>query len=172
MGYYLSVPILIAAVVLQSSVLPFFRVESGQPELVLLIVLSWAVHSLWEEALFWAFLGGILQDLMSPVPTGTSIIALVLMIFAIKWLERGMYRFNIILLAGFVALATLLHHIIVVIVLALTGYTSNLQVVVTGYTIPTLALNVLGVFPVYFVLRRIQKRIPKPQSAWDVSSNR
>lgn len=170
MGYYLAVPILILAVVLQTGFFPIFFGGLAQPELVLLIILSWAVHAEWEQAIFWAFMGGILQDLMSPAPLGTSVIAPLLIIFAIKWLESSLYRFNIIFLIGFVIFGTILHHLILVLVFNLTGYPTDISNLVRLFTLPTVAYNLIGILPVYFVLRRIQKRIPKPQSAWGVSS--
>jgi rod shape-determining protein MreD len=170
MGYVLAVPILMVAVVLQTSFFPAFFAGIGQPELVMLLVLSWAVHAAWEEALFWVFLGGILQDLLAPAPTGTSVIALLLLVFAIKWLDSGLYRLNIVFLTGFVIFGTLVHHLVLVLVLAVIGYATNLADMVQLYTLPTIAYNLLAIVPVYFVLRWIQKRIPKPQSAWGVSS--
>jgi rod shape-determining protein MreD len=170
MGYFLALPILMVAVVLQIGFLPNIFGGLAQPELVLLIVLSWAVHAEWEQAIFWAFVGGIMQDLMSPTPVGASVITPLLIIFAIKWLESSIYRFNIIFLVGFVIFGTILHHLILVLVLGFTGYPTNIPNVVRLTTLPTIAYNLAGILPVYFVLRRIQKRIPKPQAAWRVSS--
>lgn len=195
MGYYLALPILVIAVVLQSSFFPLFFSGIAQPELMLLIVLSWSIHAAWEEAIFWAFLGGIMQDLLSITPMGTSVVAPLIIIFVIKWLEGNLYQFSsaqnrhargsclqsiidgirnsfsvIIILIGFTVLGTILNHLVFVSVLGLIGYTSNLVEMLRMFTMPTVAYNLIGILPVYFVLRRIQNRIPKPQSAWGVSS--
>jgi rod shape-determining protein MreD len=170
MGYYLAIPILVIAVVLQTGFFPVVFGGLAQPELVLLIILSWAVHTEWEQALFWAFLGGIMQDLMSPAPIGASVITPLMIIFAMKWLESSLYRFNLILLIGFVIFGTVLHHMILVLVFTLTGYPVDIPNVARLMTLPTIAYNLIGILPVYFVLRRIQNRIPKPQVAWSVST--
>jgi len=182
MGYYLAIPILALVVAYQSSLLP--NVVQGtlqasllpnvdfyvaKPDLVLLIVLSWAVHSELEEAIFWAFAGGIMRDLLSVTPVGTSVMGLLIMIFAINILARNFYQFSIFFLIFFVVIGTFLQHFIVQGVLAIGGYPPDFGQSLPYFTLPTLLYNVVLVLPIYFVLRRIQKRIPKPQSAWDVN---
>jgi cell shape-determining protein MreD len=195
MGYYLAFPILIVAVVLQSSFFPLFFEGTAQPELMLLIVIAWSIHVDWHEAIFWVFLGGIMQDLMAFTPTGTSVIVPLIVVFVINWLESRLYQFSdsphrsargsclqtiidgirnslsvIILLIGFTVLATISNHIVIVFVLGMGNYTTNITAMVQMFTLPTLLYNLILVLPVYFGLRRIQKRIPRPQSAWGVSS--
>ncbi len=186
MGYYLAIPILALVVayqssllpnvvqallegVLQASILPGAEFYVARPDLVLLLVLSWAVHSELDEAIFWAFTGGILRDLMSVVPVGTSVLGLLLLIFAINILSRNFYQFSIFFLLFFVVVGTFLQHFIVQGVLAIGGYSPDFSQSLPYFTLPTLLYNVALVLPIYFVLRRIQKRIPRPQSPWDVN---
>lgn len=170
MGYYLSFAFLLVAAVLENSVLLDYRLLDGQPSLVLMIVLGWAWYADLDEAIFWAFLGGILLDVMNPImPLGVSVIAPLVMVFAVKAAERAFYDVSILALIAFVILGTVLHHIIVFIVLGLQGASIAPIAYVRTFTAPTLLFNLLGTFPIFFVLRRFQKRIPRRQSAWDVT---
>ncbi|MDN4552600.1 rod shape-determining protein MreD, partial [Salmonella enterica] len=72
MGRYLSIPILLIAAILQSTVVPQFRLGGGGPDLIMMAVLSWILLSNAEEGAFWAVVGGIIQDLISGLPTGTT----------------------------------------------------------------------------------------------------
>ena len=166
MGYYLSFPFLIFAVVVQVTLLPSFRFANAQPDIVLLMVLVWAVHAEWEEAVWWAFFGGILADLMSVLPTGTSVIALTLGVFAIRYIDENLVDFNILLLFIAVPIVTLIHQIIVIIVLASSFATYDLLNVIQTVILPTIAINTILIFPIYIILRLFQRRIPEPQSAW------
>ena len=195
MGYYFAFPLLVAAIVMQSGFFPSFFPGTAQPELMLLIVLAWTIHAEWHEALFWAFLGGIMQDLLTITPTGTSVIVPVVVVFVIKWLESRLYQFSenhsrltrgsclqtiidalrnsfsvIVMLIGFTALATIAHHIVVVLVLRFMGYATDISNLIQQFSLPTLAYNLIVILPVYFVLRRIQSRLPKSQSGWDIRS--
>jgi rod shape-determining protein MreD len=173
MGYFLALPILAVCVILQNSWLTDFRLLDGQPELVLMAVLAWAWHAEQNEAVFWAFVGGIFQDVLNPiVPTGTTVIAMLVMVFVIKAVERNFYQVSIFTLIGFVAVGALLGHIILLIVLSAQGLNLPLADYFLNYSVPCIAFNLIGTFPSYFVLRRIQNRLPRRQSAWEVNVSR
>jgi len=163
MGYYLAIPILIIAAALESSVLPYVRLYSGQPSIVLLLVLCWGLHAPLEEALFWAFVGGIFQDLLSITPLGTSTIALVLVLFGVEVIRKQVYRVSIITLMGMILTGTVLHEIIVFIVLALIGAPRDLAEVLPYVLMPEIFYNLILMLPIYVILRFIQRRIHKPE---------
>lgn len=189
MGYFLALPILALAAILQVGLLPRLLVSpidfgtipllnvplsveiyDGQLSLVLILVLAWAVHAEIEEAVFWAFIGGIFQDVLNPIiPTGVSVISLLIMVFAIKALEQNFYRFSIVLLISFVLIGTVAQHVSVFMALILQGYTLSIFDVFLSFTLPSLGMNLLASVPLYLLLRLIQKRQPRRQTAWDVA---
>jgi rod shape-determining protein MreD len=189
MGFFLALPILALAAVLQVGLLPNILVDSidfgmlpilnvslevpiyhGQLSLVLILVLSWTVHAPIEEAIFWAFVGGIFQDVLNPIiPTGVSVLSFLLVVFAIKAFEQNFYRFSIVLLAGFVLIGTLIQHFSVFLALILQDYGLPIVELLQTFTLPTLGINLLACFPLYFLLRRVQVRLPRRQAAWGVS---
>jgi rod shape-determining protein MreD len=159
MGYYLSIPILIIAAALQSSVMPQLRIGGGAPDLVVLLVLLWAIYAPLNEALFWAFLGGIAQDLLSVLPLGSSVIGLVLMIFFVKRLGAQLYRVNIILVVGYVLLGTVVQTVIIQIILRFMGLGLSPGNAFTYVLMPTLFYQLIFSLPVYVLIRAIQHRI-------------
>jgi rod shape-determining protein MreD len=189
MGFFLALPILALAAVLQVGLLPRILVNSidfgmlpilnvalevpiyhGQLGLVLILVLSWAVHAPIEEAIFWAFVGGIFQDVLNPIiPTGVSVLAFLLMVFAIKGFEQNFYRFSIVLLTSFVLIGTLIQHLCVFLALILQNYSLPIVELLQTFTLPSLGINLLASVPIYIMLRQVQKRLPRRQAAWGVS---
>ncbi|GAB5490335.1 MAG: hypothetical protein Phog2KO_05500 [Phototrophicaceae bacterium] len=171
MGYYLSLIFLTLFAILENSVLTDFRLLDGQPSLVLVAVIAWSWHADLGEAVFWAFIGGIALDILNPIiPTGTSVIAMLVMIFAVKAIERAFYEVSIFALLGVVAFGTILHHIIIFLAFSLQGISLVPASYLQNYTLPTLAFNLIGTLPMYWFLRRFQKRLPQSQNAWAVSS--
>ncbi|MEO1441171.1 MAG: rod shape-determining protein MreD, partial [Chloroflexota bacterium] len=110
MGAYLftSLPILILASAAQASVVPQIRILGGGPDLVFLAVLSWSVNSEFDESLTWALVGGILQDLLSAAPTGTSALGLIVVVFIVHLLNQGLYRVGLPLLTLLVVTGTVI----------------------------------------------------------------
>lgn len=159
MGSTLSLPILALAAVLQASIVPQFSILGGRPDLVFLLVVSWALNAPLAEGIVWAFVGGILQDLMSAAPTGTSVIGLVLIVFALDIFRQQVYRIGLVTLMWTALAGTLVHQVAVMVVLSLSGF-EILFVSSFGYVVlPTMFYNFVVLFPVYFVTRRIQKRV-------------
>lgn len=160
MGYYLAIPLLVIVTALQSSLVPQFRLFSGQPDFVLLIVIGWAVRARLEEAVFWAFAGGIMQDLLSIAPLGTSSMVLISMVFMIDLVRKQVYQVNLLLVIGFVLAATILQQLTVTLILALTGRGSYALFDVLSYVLlPQIFYNLVLLLPVYLIVRLIQRRI-------------
>ena len=123
MGSYWSLPLIALAVVLQSSVIPQIRIFGGEPDLVLLLVLSWSVNGRLEQDVTWAFVGGIAQDLMSATPLGASVIGLVLLAFGIDQLKQQVYRIGFMLIIALVIAGTILQKVVLMIVAGFSGFT-------------------------------------------------
>ena len=163
MGYYIVIPLLALAAALESSVLPYLRLYSGQPGLVLMLVLCWGLRAPLEEALFWAFIGGIFQDLLSITPIGTSTIAMVIVLFGVEVIRKQVYRVSIVTLTGMVLAGTVLKQIVVFIVLALIGAPRDLGEVLPYVLMPEIFYNLILMLPLYVILRFVQRRIRKPE---------
>jgi len=163
MGTYWSVPLIALAVVLQATVIPQLRILGGQPDLVFLLVLSWSINGRLEQSVVWAFVGGIAQDLLSAVPVGTSVLGLIVLVFAIDQLRQQVYRIGFLLIVGLVIAGTVLQQVITMIVIALAGYTIYPLDSLTYVILPTIAYNLLFMAPIYGLIRRIQRRRTQEQ---------
>lgn len=160
MGYYLSIPILVIAAAIQSTILPQFRIDNGQPDLIFLLVVAWAVHASLQEGIVWAFVGGMLQDLLSITPLGTSVIGMLLAVFALNALRHQLYRVGIIMITGVTLFGTVLQEAITLLILQFIGFGTDIVAAIGNLLLPTLFYNLVLILPVFFIVRRIQKRLP------------
>lgn len=159
MGGYLSLPILFIAVVLQSTFVPQVRILGGQPDLTFLLVMAWAVHAPFRESIAWAMVGGIMQDLMSAAPTGTSALGMVLLIYALDRVREQLVGVGLLTLIAFVLLGTLVQQLVFQGVLVLSGFSVRPLSTLTNNTLPSMAYNLILMIPVYWIIRRIQRRL-------------
>lgn len=65
MSLYFGIPIMLIAAALQSTWLEGLRVLGGRPDLVFLLVVTWAIIRGAEEGALWGFVGGVFCDLLS-----------------------------------------------------------------------------------------------------------
>lgn len=158
MSNWLSLPVLAFAAILQSTFVPQIRILGGGPDLVFLLVLAWAFNARIENGVAWAFVGGILQDLLSAAPTGASVLGMVLIVFAINQINRQVYGISIAVIAALVLAGTLLQQIMLMVVLRLSGFAINPIESFSYVVVPTMAYNFVFIWPIYWFVRRLQKR--------------
>jgi rod shape-determining protein MreD len=161
MSNWLSLPILLIAALMQATFMPQIRILGGAPDLVFLLVLSWAIRAPLETGVTWAFVGGILQDLLSAAPTGTSVPGLILMVFAIHQLSKQVYGIGLAALVGLVIFGTIVQQVGIMVILSMVGFNVSLFDNFTWVVLPTAAYNLIALWPIYWFARRIQRRFTR-----------
>ncbi len=168
MGSFLSIPIMILVAALQVTVMPQISIWGGRPDLVLLVVVSWALNATLEQGVLWAFVGGICKDLLSSAPVGTSLIGLIFIIFAIHTVRQQLFSVGIFTLIWVSLLGTIIQEFCIFTILLLSGFQPYF-VSQLGYGIvieqfqlfivPTIVYNLIGIIPIYIVTRIIQRAV-------------
>ncbi len=119
--YYVGLPLLLLAAVFDATLMTLFRLWGGAPNLVLMIVISWALVTELEEALPWAVIGGIMRDLLSAAPTGSSALALVLIVVVVDtYLPKASWR-NVPLPLLVIGIATVAYDMMLFAILVVAG---------------------------------------------------
>lgn len=163
MGTYWSLPLVALAVILQATIIPQMRILGGQPDLIFLMTLSWSIHGRLEQSVTWAFVGGIAQDLMSAAPLGTSTLGLILMVFGVEMIKQQVYSVGFMLLGALVVGGTILIKVSQMLVLSVSGFNVPFIESFLYVIVPSIAYNLVFIAPVYWVMRRIQRRATAQQ---------
>ncbi|MDX2075614.1 MAG: rod shape-determining protein MreD [bacterium] len=159
MGNFISFPILIVAAVLQATFMPQIRLLGGSPDLVFLVVLAWSINAELDSSVVWAFVGGISLDLLSYAPLGTSTIGIVVMVFVISGIGQQVYRIGFVLLIGSVLIGSFFQQLSIMIILTFTGYSVDWGLSLGYVVAPTIFYNLVFILPIYWIIRRIQRRV-------------
>jgi rod shape-determining protein MreD len=159
MVIYLGILLLGLASALQSSVIPQIRILGGQPDLIFLLVLAWTINTRLMDGLIWAFIGGLMHNLLSAAPLGVSSLSMILLIFVIDSIRRQVYSIGLPLLVLLVLAGSLIHQLMMMLILSLIGYEIAFLDSLTYVVVPTIAYNLVGMWPVYWFIRRVQRRM-------------
>ncbi len=154
----LSLPLVLLAVAAQATFVPQIRFLGGGPDLVLLMVVAWSVNSELEDAVVWAFVGGIMQDLLSAAALGTSVVGLLVIVFGVHFISRQVYRIGLLLILVIAAVGTVIQGLFVPFILTLTGFRVDPLYALVYVGLPTLGYNAAFIWPVYGFIRGIQRR--------------
>ncbi len=134
-------PLLTLAVLVQDVLLSRLSVLGGRPDLVLLLVLAWAFLRGPAEGAVWAFIAGILLDLLSGGPFGGITLALLLasLLLAQQWgRELGSLFLQLFLL---VLVGCFVYHLVLLLTLAWTGHSVDWQYALARVAAPSALLN-------------------------------
>ena len=163
MGNYLGIPLLMLAAALQVSFVPQIRVLGGEPDLPFLLVLSWAIFARLEEGVAWAVFGGIARDLVTAAPTGASVLGMVILVFIIDRLKQQIFGIGLIPLLGLVIGGTLLQKLIYTVVITFAGFRVLPLDMLSYVILPTVAYNLVVIWPVYWFVRRFLRPSAEPR---------
>jgi len=156
MRNYAGIPVLLIAVLLNATLMPVFRLGGGAPDLVFMLVVSWAWLADLRSALIWAMMGGVLQDTLSIVPLGTSALGLVLVVFGSDLIFGQIQRRNILIPPIVAAVGTVVYHVLILLVLRVVNLPVPLSTGFTYVTLPTLIYNTILIIPIFRMVGAVQ----------------
>ncbi len=148
-----ALPVFTFLVIVQSTIVTSVPLLHGYADIVLLVIIAWALQERVQSAWQWSILGGLMVGFVSamnfavPAVTYLAITALALIIRQRIW--------QIPILAMFVVtlIGTLFSHVVSALVLSVGGtalpWLDTLQLI----TLPSLFLNILLAAPIYAIVR-------------------
>lgn len=155
-----GLPLLAVAAVLQSVVLPHYRVLSGGGlDLVLVLTLSWTLAGDWQGGILWGFLGGLFLDLLSGGPLGMSALALVVVGYLASLTEGQFWRSHLLLPLAAGLFGSVGYHLAVLLILTFAGYALDWGRSLTGVLLPSVLINTLAILPIYHLMRGLHNLI-------------
>jgi rod shape-determining protein MreD len=154
MGGYLSIPILTVVVLVQAVLAPELRLWGGAPDFVLMFVLAYSLLAGFERGVVWALVGGILHDLISAVPMGTTALALVATCAAAGYVLGKLPTRSLIYPPLAAGVGTFIMHGITLVILSLTGRPLNILQTALYVTVPTTIYNGVLMAGVYWLVGR------------------
>ena len=162
MSLQFGIPILLFAAVLQSVWLEKITILNGRPDLVLLLVVTWAIIRGANAGTVWGLIGGVFCDLLSGGPFGlwTIVLTIVTFIAGQPWVHT--LGPTLIRLALMSAVGTVLAHSLLLIIMAIIGYPVNIGYAFQTVAAPAALLNfLLSPFAFRFLVWFHQRELPR-----------
>ena len=165
MAVILSALVLIVVGVVQVTVLPYLTGSGPNVDLVLLLVLAWSIIKGVRQGLLCGLLGGLILDVVSAVPFGTTMAAM-----ATVWLLGGVRNLPVLRGSAFAPLiaagfATVVYDGLVMAVTFVFGWQWQWSDVLQDTILPSVLLNAIVMVPIYGLLYWLNKR-SEPEIKW------
>ena len=153
--FYLMIPLLAFAALLQSTAFPRISFGGVKPDLVLILIIAGALIYDGSSSIGWAFVGGLALDIFSGGPLGASSLALMSTAFVIAIGTPGLSRYHLLVPLGSIFLGTLIYSFVYLTVLAALGRGLPLTETLEGIVLPALVYNTMVMLLLTPLLNRI-----------------
>ena len=137
-----------------------------EPELMLMVVVSWSLLRGTGEGMVWALIGGVSLDLLSGAPFGMMTVALLVVSFLSGLGERSVFRTHILLPVVMALVTTLLYDLIILLILALTGRPVAWTDSVVHVVLPSTLINTLLIPLVFWPLQWLHRKTEREEIHW------
>jgi rod shape-determining protein MreD len=166
MNVYWSFFLLSGLSLLQSTLLPHLKVLGVQPDLVLLMVVSWSLLRGAEEGMLWALIGGLALDILSSARLGVNTLPLLLIGFLTGLWQRGIVRQDVLVPFLAIPVATVVYQSAMVALLKLFGWPGTWSASFVHSVLPSMLLNTLLMPVAYVLMRGIHRRTHRESIEW------
>lgn len=148
-----AVPVLLLALMLQTAVISRMMLLSGMADIVLVIIVAWALQEQVESSWHWAILAGLLVAFVSALPPVVPIIGYLLAVAFARFVIRQIWQTPILALFSVTFLSTLVYNLLAYVVLLITGVPLSLEDSLAFIILPSVFLNLLLAIPIHALIR-------------------
>ena len=146
--------VIVMTIVIQSTLLPLVAIKGICPDILLVVVVSYALLSGKEKGVGMGFFAGLLQDLAFGSIFGINTLSKLATGYIFGLAERQVFKEHILLPVTATAVATVFNGLIMFIVLFLLGY--KVEIVSSMNNIlPLVGYNVILAIPVHHIVYRL-----------------
>ena len=160
MSPWFWLPLLAVLATAQTSLVPNLQLGGAQPQLVLTWVVCWAVIRGRGEALPWAVAGGFFLDLLSQMPPGSHLLALVAVTFLADLGHQVMQGSTALFAAAAVFAGSVMYGLVLLGLLVVTGHHPDFSGTAVTEVLPGALANLVVLVPVFVAQRRIDSMFP------------
>lgn len=150
-------PLLLLAVILQSSVISQVKLLSGYADLPLLMLAAWALQERVKSAWHWTALACIMLGFVSSMPWFVIAVGYFMVVFMAQALQRRVWQAPLLAMFSVTFVGTLFVNLSAFAVLRLMGTPFIFSDVIGLIVLPGLLLNMLFSIPIYAFMRDVAR---------------
>lgn len=148
-----AVPVLGLAFIFQMAVLSRITLLSGAVDLVLLVIVAWALQEQVESAWHWAALAGLLAGFTSGLPPYVPLATYLIAVGLARFILRQIWQTPILALFSVTFFSTLASSLVTFLGILVGGTLLPFGDVLALITLPSVFLNLLFILPVHAAVR-------------------
>lgn len=153
MRHLVAFPILALAVILQSAIVSRISLLSGYADLVLVIVIGWALQEGVTTSWHWAIVAGAMNAVVTGLPWVVPLAGFLIAVLLAQALQKRIWQAPLIGMFTVTFVASLFLHLLSFVVINLSGASLPFNDAFSLVTLPSVLLNLLLAIPVFWLMR-------------------
>ena len=149
----IALPLFVLALMFQTAVISRVTFLSGSADMILLILVAWALQEQVESAWHWAVLAGLLVAFVSAAPPLIPIVGYLFAVAFARFIVRQIWQTPILALFSVTFFSTLVYHFLAYLILLIAGTPLLFEDVLALIVLPSVFLNLLLAIPVHSLIR-------------------
>ncbi len=141
--------------IIQSTIVSTMPLLNGTADLLLLLIVAWALQDRVDSAWQWCLIGGVFASLYSALPFGSFIIAYLICVGIARLLKHRIWKAPFLAMLAATFVCTLVVQLISLGARFLTGVSIPLMNVLNLILLPSLLLNLILAIPAFSIMRDI-----------------
>ncbi len=160
----IAVPVILLAVILQSSIVSRVTLLSGFADLPLVMLAAWALQEDVDTAWHWALATGALVGFVSGVSWIVPTLSYLVTVALAQALQRRVWQAPLLAMFSVTFLGTIIGSLLSFAALQISGVSLSISDTFGLLTLPILLLNMLLAIPVFAVMRDLARwAYPTPE---------
>ena len=152
MPILLAIPILAFVLMLQTIIVSTLPLLSGYADLLLLVLVAWALQERARSAWIWAILGGVMVSFVSAAPLGTPLAGYLIVTAIARLFRRRVWQTPILSMFFVTFIGSLITQGLIMGAMIFRGTPLPLNDSINLVVMPSTLLNLLLALPVYAII--------------------
>lgn len=149
----LGIPILAILAIIQSAIISRLNVAYGTADIILLVLLAWALQSPDRKVLWWAFIAGIFMSIITAAPFYAVILGYLLAVWLAIFLKNRLWNIPLLSMVLMAFIGTILTLLITYFGITITETRLPFMQSLVQIILPSCALNMFLGIPVFLIIK-------------------
>ena len=153
MAILIAIPILSFLMILQSAIVSRLSLLQGTADIILLVIIAWALQERVRSAWQWSIFGGFLVGFVSIVPTILPILTYLFITGSVLLVRRWIWETPILAMFVLTLFGSLFNQIVTGVIISIGGTPLPILDTLRLIILPSVILNILLAAPIYAVIK-------------------
>ncbi len=159
MQVLIAIPVFILLTIIQSAIISNMPLLQGTADIVLLVVIAWALQEQVRAVWQWSLIAGAMIGFASALPLAVPIVSYLSITGVALLIRRRIWKIPALVMLLLTFFGTFFHHSLSAIILSILGTPLQILETLRLIIMPSMLLNLLLAIPVYAIVRDFAIRL-------------